>query len=71
MKRKISEERILQISNDISEEMRDNLRATTKTELIEVVKYFRDAFDAERRKSCRISSQLMLFATSLLENPKV
>lgn len=37
----ISEKRILQISNDISENM---CRATSK-ELIEVVRYFRDEFD--------------------------
>jgi hypothetical protein len=40
---KISEDRILQISNDISENMVS--RATTKAELIEVVLYFRDAYD--------------------------
>lgn len=37
----ISEDRILQISNDISEDM---CRANRK-ELVEVVKYFRDLFD--------------------------
>lgn len=37
----ISEDRILQISNDISEDM----CSASKKELIEVVKYFRDQFD--------------------------
>ncbi len=41
-KYKISEERILQISNDISEEM----CSANGTDLIEVVRYFRDRFDA-------------------------
>jgi hypothetical protein len=40
-KYKISEDRILQISNNISE----NDGEYTKKELIEVVKYFRDEFD--------------------------
>jgi len=42
-KYKISEDRILQISNDISEDM--NFDTHTKSELVEVVKYFRDCLD--------------------------
>lgn len=49
-KYKISEDRILQISNDISEDM---CKATNK-ELIEVVKYFRDELDGEILKKNNI-----------------
>ena len=65
----ISEERILQISNDISEDM-CNARAS---DLIEVVKYFRDNFDAvwQARQSERtqLALDLLDMAHPLL-NPK-
>jgi hypothetical protein len=57
----ISEERILQISNDIAEDM---CRASAK-ELIEVVKYFRDEFDRVWRYSLSVPDAVALKVLSL------
>ncbi len=63
----ISEERILTVSNHISE---DEPRAFTKKEAIETVKYFRDAFDDlwNRRAGERmdVATDLMRITTELL-----
>jgi len=57
----ISEERILQISNDISEDM----CTAKKAELIEVVKYFRDKYDNlwEAAESKRLENLSNLLTT--------
>lgn len=59
----ISEERILQVSNDISEDM---CQASAR-ELVEVVKYFRDKFDDlwEQTQMLRMKVGEALIQTSI------
>ena len=69
-KYKISEERILQISNDISEDMCN----ANGTELIEVVRYFRDRFDATLQgwigERTRLAMDLLDLANPLLNGKR-
>lgn len=68
---RISEDRILQISNDISEDMCH----ANNFELIEVVKYFRNEFDRLYRKKqiekYKIATQLIELGSKVLSEPNL
>ena len=59
----VDEERILQITNDVSEGDTNHLR---KSELIEAVRYWSLKCSEDAAKSEQVKTQLALFVTKLL-----